>query len=273
MDLEQVEVREVVAKCLTEALFLVAGGSFPDDEGERKKLRETIPSAVSFPNKNNHVASGKPHDIEIRLALSVFHKWKRTRNTTSQQQSVIEVISDMGLARQIHSPRELAELMLLPLESACRGEGIAHDVRTQPSGLLCIVTVGRSRVLRLAGKLPCPRCTKWCQGEKGLWWHQQQHHKIEHSEAAEVAASSMDTMAIIPYNSDRGILSSSLLLGQTIGMIQNGAPPLTEANEPLDIIKAGNLDALKLEVQVSRSEVDSRELIYRFYRNGLLPLT
>ncbi len=238
MDSIQAGARETIAKCLTEALFVIAGGSFPE-EVERKKLRENVLTSISFPNKKNDSNSGKPHDIEVRLALSFFHRLRRM-----SVNGAVEIISDMGVTRHIDSPRELADRILLPLESACRKEGVAHDVRSQPSGLICIVTVQRSQVLRREGKLPCPLCTKWCQGTKGLWWHHHQNHKVEYSDAAEFAASSTDTMAIVPYDPD----TSSGLPDHCHDL--SASSTSIESNTPLEHVKTGNLKALRQDVEV-----------------------
>lgn len=271
MSSTQSELRDIVAKCLVEAVQTVAGGNLNDD-AERKKLLGTAASSISFPNKCSQSSEGKPHDMEIRIALSLFHRWKQRRSSATPTET-LEIISDMGVTRQVVSPRELAEMIILPLESACRREGVAHDVRSQPSGLICIVTTERSRLLRQAGKLPCPHCTKWCQGEKGLWWHQQENHKIEYAEAAEVAASSTDTLAMILYDPRW----TDFLSGGPERK-QFTATPL-DCSQPLDYVKEGGLEALKREVQVSwnvmlaRLEVTTSPLIPSNYclQNGYVP--
>ena len=237
MDLIKERIRESVGRCLYESFLEVAGGSFPEDS-ERTMLREIASSSVSFPNKNHFSVDGKPHDTETRFALSCFHRLKRTMSTTDDH---LELVSDLGLVRHIRSPKEMAELLLLPLEMACRREGHIHDIRVQSSGLMYLVTVERSLMLRQAGQIPCPLCIKWCHGEKGLWWHQQQNHNIEHSTAAELAAASTNMLAMIPYTPN-----------QTAPMDcwSNIPKPMDlETKEPLDFVKEGNLSALKHEVE------------------------
>lgn len=235
MDAAREHIRESIGKCVFEAFLVVAEGSIEYD-ADRKKVHEMARSSLSFPNKNAQSVEGKPQDVEIRFALAIFHRMRRTKNAES-----IELISDMGLSRQVMSAKKLAELLLLPLEAACRREGLTHDVRLERSGIIGVVTVERSFLLRRAGKLPCPLCTKWCLGEKGLWWHQQQNHQIEHSIAVEVAASSTDVWAIIPYDPiDVNSLVSSLTL--------NPAEKVEPDAQPLDFVKEGNLAALKVAV-------------------------
>jgi hypothetical protein len=161
MDQNYLRLREKAASWLVKALIEVCGGSeeFQEENDERKQTRETVVSSISFPNKNPSCADGKPYDIEIRVALSLFHRWKR-----KQSKKPILVVSDLGLKREILSPRDLAELLSIPLELLCQEDGIAHDVRVKSSGVICIVTSDRSQVLREAGKLPCPHCEQWCRG-------------------------------------------------------------------------------------------------------------
>jgi len=247
MDLTKERIRDSVARCLYKSFLIVAGGSIvtdDDENDERRKLRETASSSVCFPTKNPLSVEGKPHDIESRFVLSCFHRLRRTQ---ASKEGIVELCSDMGLVRQIRSPKEMAELLLLPLEEECRREGHIHDIRIHSSGLIYLVTMERSHLLRQAGRLPCPICIQWCHGEKGLWWHQQQNHKIEHSTATEVAASSMDVWAVIPYNSIIMNSASSAVSSQS-----TNTPPLVNVvpvMDPLDFVKDGNLDALKYEIE------------------------
>ena len=122
---EEVKLRENLAKCVYAALLQICGGSFPH-EAERKQIQEIASKTISFPNPNNSSANGKPHDIEIRVALPLFHRWKRA---TPAGKSV-NIQSDLlGLEREISSPRHLAEILCIPLESACKEEGIARTYR------------------------------------------------------------------------------------------------------------------------------------------------
>jgi ankyrin repeat protein len=236
MSFTKERIRETVGRCLYEAFLVVAGGTF-SDEAERNDVREIAKSSICFPNKNPLSVEGKPHDAEIRFALTLFHRMKRTKSN-----ECVEVVSDMGLSRQIRSPKEMAELLQLPLETACHREGTIHEIRAQSSGLIYIVTAERSLMLRQSGKLPCPHCSKWCQGEKGLWWHQQQNHQIEHSVAAEVAASSNDVLAMVLYNPN---------MSTPVQFLATPSLPQQTVLEPLDFVKEGNLAALKHEIETN----------------------
>ena len=158
-----VQLREKVGGCVYEALLQVCGGSV-QGEKERKHLYGDSFASISFPNKNISSAGGKPQNIEIRIALSLFHRWRRT-----SPGSAVTITSDLGLHREIKSPRDFAKVVCVPLEEACRKQNVAHNVQFQPSGVICIVTNERAQVLRQAGKLPCPYCVQWCKG-KSMYW-------------------------------------------------------------------------------------------------------
>ena len=159
---EQLELREKVDRCLYKALLQVCGGSVKTSM-EAERIQEILTTSISFTNKKgtSKSADGKPHDVEIRVALSLFHQW---RQRLSGCNGSIQVVSDLGLVRTVSSPYQLALLLCQPLEEGCRDQGIAHDVQVAPSGIICIVTCNRSQVLRISGKLPCPHCTQWCKG-------------------------------------------------------------------------------------------------------------
>jgi len=178
------QLNEQVVQAVVDAAHQVCGGSQPSEE-----LQSLISSSISFPNKNDNL-DGKPHNVEIRIALSLFHKIRKRKRESS-----IEIISDFGLTRSVKSPVELAELL-------CQVLNQDWDIRVDASGIMCLVTEQRSQALRKSGKLPCPQCIKWCKGEKGLWWHQQLKHGVDHAEATERAASERTTLALIPYNSE-----------------------------------------------------------------------
>jgi hypothetical protein len=158
MRLEETNLLDKIGRDIHEAIIQICGGGI--QHAEEEQLRDIVRSSISFPN-NKHPSDvgGKPHDIEVRVAMSLFHRWRR-----SSGNSTIQVISDLGITRDITAPRRLAELCVPLLEDACREDGIAYDIRTQPSGVICIVTYERSERLRQAGKLPCPHCCQWCKG-------------------------------------------------------------------------------------------------------------
>ena len=198
------ERREIIARSLGKAVYQL---NHPYYLSQYDRLRQVIGKCISFPKINNNMGnenSGKPHDVETRVALTLYHQWKRdaiaNRNnkendtekckdgdstdttkstdeatdigrTVSIQspQSVVIITSDLGLSREVSSPRHLANLIGPLLEEDFRDNpqwGMAPDVRSQASGIVSMISSERAQLLRLAGRLPCPHCIQWCKGEK-----------------------------------------------------------------------------------------------------------
>lgn len=213
-------VRTRICESIHISLMHISGNGYinggqsiiPDKLEWELTLRKLAFSSVSFPNGNvclpetkstslsdsSHLKTdGKPHDIEIRAALKFFHQYKskkRRRNETLESfddnnESPLEVISDMGLVRSIGSPLQLAQLLSLSMEEqelqckldptcltlstnieeAGSIDEICKDIRPDKSGLICLVTRWRGIALRRSGKLPCPFCIKWCKGKRCLF--------------------------------------------------------------------------------------------------------
>jgi ankyrin repeat protein len=262
-----------------------------------------ISKCVSFP-KNNNIANatstsgkgnnGKPHDAETRIALTLYHQWKRDTivggkiitNSTSQQQkmpsnktangdddgallsstqpppprpsssSVVTITSDLGLSREVSSPRQLANLIVPLLEEDFRNNpqwNMAPDVRSQASGVVSMISLERSELLRLAGRLPCPHCIQWCKGEKGLWWHQQQYHKVEYSSATVVAqATSINSGAMVLYKEPDASFGGNTIVtaeGSTTESLETACNQSNENDDPMDYVLEGNLNGLKRAIQ------------------------
>jgi len=209
---EREKLQNRVAAAVREAFSQIGGSTL---ESEAILLQKIVHSGVSVAKEQSEV-DGKPHDVEVRSVLTFFHQLnhrrKRRRETDDASHSEaaappgLVLKSDLGLERTVGSPAALATLICGPLEEICRREKLSYDVRpAASSGLINIVTPQRASHLRAAGRLPCPSCTKWCKGEKGLWWHQQREHESEHSEAAARAASERTVLALVPYGSDKAL--------------------------------------------------------------------
>lgn len=156
--------RDQVAQAVHRALLQVCGGTEDQrTEGATQELFKLAESSVSFPNNLQHPLSaneGKPHDIEVKAALAFFHQQRKRKRGDIE----ITVVSDLGLERTIACPFDLATLVCSVLEDICREAGLCHDVRSNASGIICIVTPERATALRDSGRLPCPQCIKWCKG-------------------------------------------------------------------------------------------------------------
>ena len=199
------ERHEIISRSLEKTLYQL---NHPYYTSHNDRLRHVISKCISFPKNNNNNSgkgnNGKPHDVETRIALTFYHQWKRDAitdtdseisdnqrshrkisnestkstdttaddncvSTTQSPPSVVTITSDLGLSREVSSPRQLANLICPLLEEDFRNNpqwNMAPDVRSQASGIVSMISSERSEMLRLAGRLPCPRCIQWCKGEK-----------------------------------------------------------------------------------------------------------
>lgn len=239
-----------------------------------EELYNIAQESISYPNNGvvaypeglgqTHLQAklGKPQDIELRVALKLYHRFKQKRKlpvvvqpstpedpqtlvngcinhkkTTAKKPYhaiyVMRTRSDMGILREFTSERHVADVIVKTLEEliveeswaipSCKDHprppdyvpyqgrpwddscssvslrNIVSDIRVDQSGIIYIITKAREQQLRSIGRLPCSLCTKWCKGEKGLWWHQQQEHGRYHSEAITQAKLQIDHLAIVPY--------------------------------------------------------------------------
>ena len=162
------ERREIISRSLEKVIHQL-NNAYCTSHGDR--LKQLISKSISFPKNNNCNGSkgnnGKPHDAESRIALALYHQWKRdavadrsvkernigegkekpnsdsattvidaaTSNgdsTRSAKQSfapspVVTITSDLGLSRELASPRQLSELIGPLLEEEFRSKiGRAH---------------------------------------------------------------------------------------------------------------------------------------------------
>lgn len=222
-------------------------------------------------NGNCDDLGGKPHDVEVRAALILFHlvlrggkgerkNKKQTKRNHSlatnecncgeagggriaetvmvasreefiddnddeesslgrQNEGRFEIVSDMGLRRFIDSVQSLAILLSMELEIELNNNIVVQDndlttctttsrtgnnfidIRSNESGIIHLISQQRYNYLRSCGRLPCPYCTNWLMGTKGLWWHSLQVHNIKYSDATESAATvnGDSSLAIVPY--------------------------------------------------------------------------
>jgi len=260
MDASRGERHEILFQSLDRAIGQL---NHPYYTLHRENLRKLIHKSISFPKNNNSNSkgnNGKPHDVETRIALTLYHQWKREANggnkessneATAQSQSII-VTSDLGLSRELTSPRQLANLLVPLLEDDFSSNpqwNMSPDVRSQPSGILSMISLERSQMLRLVGRLPCPYCIQWCKGEKGLWWHQQQYHKVEHSSATAVAqATTINSGAIILYTGNAESTRGDISVGEDAAEKEIRC---FVSSSPMECIREGNLDRLQEAVQKS----------------------
>ena len=221
-------LKSLVANCFEE---LAGGKSTPEWRDETKKLAA---STISLSNSKTNDLLGKPWDIEIRTALSYFHRYK------DRAFGSLELESDLGIVRTFASPQDFARLLLLSLEEATRSIGLTLDIRCNDAGILCVTTESRLLLLRNSGRLPCPNCCQWLKGEKGLWWHFQEQHKQNHSDAMSTVASTITTNAIIPYGAN--VPGDCAFQSHIQSIPQQPTPTLSD---PVEIAQSGNVLAMQ----------------------------
>jgi hypothetical protein len=270
------DIRNQVASAIYSSLIHIAGGGFALTSCMRNitsaaedqwtdELKKISNCCVSFTNKgvNREGIDGKPHDVEVRAALMLYHrilrgccdkgkkrtikqneeKVKRKRKLSNdddlhrtpfsdsnvegedgeKEVIFIEIISDLGTRRSIETINSLANLLAIEMEKELAGDAQKDklyrmadkttfdqrftktqstsfiDIRPDDSGIICLLTLGRSKQLYSYGRIPCPNCIKWVKGHKGLWWHQLSVHGNQYSSAIEVAAGIANSSAIVPF--------------------------------------------------------------------------
>lgn len=311
-------IRQALTPVLERVIRQLCGGS---DFYDKAAVRTAVLASIAFPNKtkktvactNNGFGSpaaagddvgGKPHDVEVRIALLLFHQWRWYKSLSSALSSSsssslkavpaqltpptngIAITSDLGVTRGIGSPRELADLLCLLLEEEFRLEHnpaganedfcpivkISPDVRSLPSGVLCLWTKERVLELRKGGRVPCtyPHCVQWCRGAKGLWWHQQQHHRMEHADATAVAAAAAScyngAMVVYREKNDRDLIADKFsTIGQSENTESDNNPLKTKGCDrgsffdPMQSIKDGDLKELQRALKHFNRNGDSQK--------------
>ncbi|KAL3923461.1 MAG: hypothetical protein SGILL_001641 [Bacillariaceae sp.] len=307
-DVDNLTIRDFISNSIERAVNQIHQAA---SSSASTTLREAIAASISFPNKQTSVSNtttatnppsiltGKPYDIELRIALKWYHLWKLQSNECSADHdnkdataleshspdqrgnkskiksssknnaaSIVVITSDLSLSREISSPRQLAEILVPLLEDDIRQHprvGLAPDVRCQPSGVISLITWKSSQNLRYRlGMLPCPHCIKWCKGEKGIWWHQQLHHRQEHAIAAAVAqATKTNEDAIVIY---QGYVFDHSNRMRTL-LDEGSSNSQNSMTDPFDCIRNGNLDSLRLLVKSGKCHPSTS-----FDRKGATPL-
>lgn len=210
-------------KILYEALVSLCGGTIE----WHPTLSQLAKSAISM------TPAEKFYDIEIRAAPAVFHRFKKS--------GILAVQSDLGLERTVRSPSELAGLLLLRIEEACR-----YDCRCNESGFICITSPQRMEDLRMMGLLPCPYCIQWCRGEKGLWWHTQQKHCTEHSHAMAAAVATRAVNALVVYSQNDSRRLHFPPYATTIKDTREGCD-----TDPFEQVKRGDLKGIQQSIELN----------------------
>jgi hypothetical protein len=273
----------------------------------KKKRVECAPDDDNF---------GKGHDIESRIALTLFHQYssrtmgkqqkrgktkegkiveKKRRiqgedmnnvsvevlgeeemieRTCNKHNCSIEMISDLGLVRRINSSYELSTLLVQDMEDqlwqqrttepssgGAEEDGNGNEktnimmIQINNSGIICIVTKRRFNYLISYDRYPCSHCIKWCKGQKGLWWHEQMFHGLDHSSAATVAAatsSSSENTAMVVYNENTFDVMDNFQKGNMGKKIKDD-----EIEPFIDTVRNGDLGQFLQQIQLKKYDPKS----------------
>lgn len=247
--IDRLAIEDELISAVSASLIRLAGSGFLSDNGAntapkstssssqqqwKEQLQRISKSSISFPNNNESNVDGKPHDVECRAALTLFHiignilgknaisnnyvdkdgkkpKRKKKKNQTadsnkSNSKISFELISELGTQRHVCSATSLANLLSLELEKELQPSSSNKyiiqffDIRSNESGIIHMVSKKRSNELHVAGKLPCSHCVRWFKGQKGLWWHQLKAHNITYASATESAADAVNCLAVVVFD-------------------------------------------------------------------------
>lgn len=205
------ETLRVIRHAVLQALTMVAGSNWNED-----MLRSVADSTVSLTCHDIEDVHSMPWNVQVKAGAALFHR------------GVTLLRSPLGLERSVDSPDDVSRLLLPHLEAELPG------CRIDATSVLQIVTPTRLAVLYRHGKLPCRFCSQWCKGSKGLWWHEQEQHGIDHAEATETAVNTNNALAMVVHRSVLPVLA---------GPLQSSDEPT-----PFDHAASGNLQALKADL-------------------------
>ena len=288
------QIRDSVSRAVHSSLIRLCGGGVigrtdtTSSTEWHQALYDLAAKSMSFTNGGklggdaSDNGGGKPHDIEVRVALSLFHEYRRNarkrtkigdanectqhNNRTEEnehkfvatEEVPLQIVSDLDLCRPINSAGELAKLIALDMEQHLQDVeesrtddgnspstslgAICDDIRpAADSGILCLTTKHRVQQLRHNGKLPCPICIKWCNGEKGLWWHRQAEHGAGHGDAMEDATNAVDTLAMVVYDP---AMAAIIPANEPRRNVSSSSDENNKRNDPFECAKSGDLTSL-----------------------------
>jgi Ankyrin repeats (3 copies) len=288
----------IVDRAVEQVMGGGGGGNFDCGRSNNKN-----DSSISVWDPDSSTARSRGYDIEIRTATAIFHRHKQKRRapTTTIQQptgpkeavfesihhevaessssssddAILTTVSDMGVTRIFASPYEFASYLLPTIEDGLRETTTTsmspcdHVVRVAPQGFVTAVsaaTVSAANDIADNNNVYCcPRCPVVCKNEKGLWWHLQEYHTMQHNvavlETAAAASSRSNPFALVVYNGgERGV---SLVPEETTTTTAECAT-VTVANsaiendgdtavDPWSCVKSGDLQRLQQQMLLSSS--------------------
>lgn len=191
----------------------------------------------------------------------------KKRNVVSRTKDIVEfdIVSDLGTHRRVTGAKSLAHLLSVEVEQELCVEktsfadctvdstGVFYDIRPSNSGILCLVSSTRSKQLHAAGRVPCAKCVKWCKGMKGLWWHMLKEHGVDYSNAMEVAACSVNELAVVNFREPNMCIHPTIGPSKELRNLSNKNSPRQvkhvsdDEADVFELVKNGKLDVLKLQ--------------------------
>ena len=227
--------------------------------GRNAGLLSTTPPHNNQDEKKHHnVRHGKPWDIEVRLAASLYKRLtsrlsatqRRNKNTT-QDNTVVTLLltSDHGVVRPVSSAVALAQLIWTTAEPpAWRGTVSPQDA------VVRVVTPARQAVLQAAGLAPCPHCAAWKQS---LWWHVQTQHGTTHATAKEAAPCT--ERALVVYKPESSLVTQ----------VQHAQPSQPSTKETFGTPNNDDTDKHRIPAK-SATEHSRRAQAFTYAQNGQL---
>ena len=157
------------------------------------------------------------HDITCNIPKLLFwHAYRMQHQAVSSscknnklkkrkrevRKRVITIVSDYGTTTTGVSARDLGMKILQAIPIELIADASLADIRLSEgnSGSIHIVTMKHFRSQGEKGFVLCPSCGKFVRGEQGLWWHQKMVHGSDHTQAKEVAAAQISSMALVPFD-------------------------------------------------------------------------
>lgn len=217
---------------------------------------------------------------------------KKQKRTIPLKEIVFDIISDLGTHRRVIDAKSLANLLSIEIEKELStsenprtdtngfdpdpamhdsfssndkpATTTVFDIRPSDSGIICLVSSLRSQQLHDAGRVPCTQCIKWCKGMKGLWWHQLKEHGVDYSDAMEVAAGSVNELAVVKYQEHSAcvVLASTDDAQDETGVLPSSPQEDTNSFDAddvdvFDLVKKGDLVALIHQIEVRNAHLRS----------------
>ena len=85
---------------------------------------------------------------------------------------------------------------------------------------------------------------------KGLWWHQLKEHGVDYSNAMDVAAGSVNELAVVEFQERSAFMIDVGSSSTPEHSVDTAYSPQEEELDVFDLVKSGDLNALIRHVEV-----------------------